>query len=79
MEQSKFEEAKKIKEQLDGLLRLKSFCYNSDTKIHLEKIDSVNDWDSIRLPKNIRDEVIIFIKDAINTKIIELEQQFKEL
>ena len=79
MEQSKFEEAKQIKEQLDGLLRLKSFCYGGRTEILLEKLDSSNDLQSIRLPKYIRDEAIIFIKGIIDTKRIELEQQFKEL
>lgn len=79
MELENFEKAKEINEQLDGLLRLNSFCNNSSTKISFGKLDSSNQWESIRLPEDIKDEVLNFIKGSIGAKIIVLEQQFKEL
>lgn len=79
MELENFEKAKEIKEELNEMLRLNSFCHNSSTHITLEKLNSSNNWESIRLPELVKEETICYIKNVINARIKELEQQFKEL
>jgi hypothetical protein len=79
MELENYEKAKEIKKELDEVLRLNGFCNNSSTHITLEKLDSSNNWESIRLPKLVKEGTICYIKNIINARIEELEQQFKEL
>ena len=79
MELENFEKAKEIKEELNEMLRLDCFCNNSSTHITLEKLDSSNNWESISLPKLVKERTICYIKNIITARIEELEQQFKEL
>ena len=79
MELENFEKAKKIKEELNELLILNSFCNNSSTYITLGKLNSSNNCESIRLPKLMKEGTFCYIKNIINARIEELEQQFKEL
>jgi len=79
MELENFEKAKEIKEELNEMLRLNGFCNNSCTHIILEKPDSSNNWESIRLPKLVKEGTICYIKNIINARIEELEKQFKKI
>jgi hypothetical protein len=79
MELENFEKAKKIKEELNEMLRLNGFCNNSSTHITLGQLNSSNEWESMRLPKFAKEGTICYIKNIINARIKELEQQFKEL
>ena len=79
MELKQFEKAKEIKEELDVLLRLSSFCRNDSTHITLCKLDSSNEWVEMKLIKSIKEIALDCIDDIIKKRIIELENQFKEL
>jgi hypothetical protein len=79
MELEDFEKAKEIKEELSVMLRLNGFCNNSRTQITLGKFNSLNEWETIKLPNLVEARIICHIRTITNTRIKELEQQFKEL
>lgn len=79
MELKNFEKAKEIKEELNEMIRLNGFCNNSSTLIILERLNSANEWESIRLPEFVKEGTICYIQNIINARREELEQQFKEL